>query len=114
MTIRINKRQAIRLLEKAVIRKGHDYVFTDRCVYFNGINSERCMVGEAFSIAGVSDKDLVDMFGSVGLLTSSSRDKSIKDIVYLTAGAREVLQVAQSQQDARQTWGTALSKAKLV
>lgn len=113
MTIRIDKKKALSLLRQAVKRKGSDYVHSGMCVYFNLSTGNRCMVGEAFSIAGVSDDDLGHLYGAVTALRTPYGAPA-EGIVYLTSGAVEAFRLAQYEQDTGHTWGEALSRAKLA
>lgn len=126
MTILVDQKLAVELLERAVAEKGADYIYfppgsSGTCLYDNG-DTPGCIVGHALSYLGVSNPDLgrlddapdnSDEISSSGILPlSNTRVLEAITGVTLTPEAEEVWAIAQRYQDDKVSWGLAVSHAK--
>lgn len=118
----ITVEEAVRALNEAVASKGYDYIDPDaasgnscRNVKYTigGDLVPSCIVGTALVWLGVP----VEWFRlreceshSIYTLSGDLRDTGTLDI---TEDALEILSVAQGQQDQRQPWGVAVTRAVL-
>jgi hypothetical protein len=112
--IHIDKKKAKALLKAAVEKRGPETVVSS-CSYTEYDKDSQelqpsCMVGEALFIAGVPITNLDNLDG----LLCISRYFGDGEGFTLTPGARDVLDRAQSVQDARKPWGDALDEALAV
>jgi hypothetical protein len=114
MPKKINKKQAVALLEYTVQRVGADTVYADRettvygCRYTTEDGTPLCIIGEIFiSELGLDWEPLVDV--------NKDDVRTATDAVYpgmFSKKAVEILQMAQDQQDSGSSWGHALEKAQ--
>lgn len=108
---RVDKREAVVLLERAVLKRGADhYCSGERAVYFDGAGRPFCLVGTALAPLGLTRADLgpfnVSRVDGKGFLS-----KLIAAKIILSEGAIAVFRVAQQAQDEYATWGEALQDA---
>lgn len=95
--------QAINLLEQIVKEFGEDH-YGPRYLFLDG---QRCLVGEALSRLGVSDKALYDL----GILDCEELWDGKLYPIELTFGAHAVYRAAQKAQDEGLNWGQAFDRA---
>lgn len=114
MTIRINKKEAIRLLEQEVAEKGAghkasatNWVLDEK---YRNTNVPNCIIGHIYHRLGITPKDTE---GS-GYITDAVPDieAARPGEFEFTPDAITVLRVAQRTQDLGGTWGEALAAAK--
>lgn len=113
----ITKAKALELLEAAVAERGADYVYErigfdsnstgPSCVYVRS-GCPSCLVGLAMTKAGTPIEQLAEW----DTRFECDAQSVLLDDGLATAGAAEVLTVAQSVQDDGGTWGEALDAAK--
>lgn len=106
---------AIRALRTVVFEKGADYVYPagDKC--FNFVDGEpSCIVGSVLALLGLTfeEADRCGVSGSNDAWETTGKLNQLQDGSFdwvIDEGARLVLAAAQEVQDARRSWGEALS-----
>lgn len=118
----VTKESAIEALKAAVTEKGSDYVYVNgagesptsledsvRCSYVHWSASSGvpgCIVGSTLHRLGVPLRD----FSEAEYHSAEDLEKYIPNLVF-EDGVGEILQAAQTKQDAGKTWGTAYRAA---
>jgi hypothetical protein len=124
--IEIDREKALALLAAEVRTEGPQFVYkrderVDENGDMQGINcryvedgNPSCLVGRVLFRAGVPIEAIHNLDTQWNGMSESIGDAKFPDDVNLTLDAREVLQAAQTSQDAGQTWGEALRSALSV
>jgi hypothetical protein len=98
--------EALNSLNKAVAKKGEDYVYrSGRCRYFEDDGGPSCLVGWVLADKGVTKADL-DARGNVN---SEGLDSLFRSgLVEADDRTRRLLSEAQAANDGRTAWGRAM------
>jgi hypothetical protein len=124
--IEIDREKALALLAAEVRTEGPQFIYkkderVDENGDMQGINcryvedgNPSCLVGRVLFRAGVPIEAISALDTQFEGISESIQDAKFPDDVNLTLDAREVLQAAQTSQDAGQTWGEALRAALSV
>ena len=121
-TIKIDRAQALSLLQQAVDAKGTDYVYqeipkpgTTRApgCWYESNGAPSCGVGQALFLGGVPLQVLADMDNAAEDSSIGAMDTLLAaNGVELTPDALVVFSVFQSYQDLVNSWGYSLGRAK--
>jgi len=119
----IEAEDALALLEQEVQTEGDDFVYTpiplsagagihELCKYVDRDGTPSCLAGRALFSAGVPI-DTLELLDVVGEIRDPECVDILKNVGFeLTPGAVLVLSTAQTFQDVKKPWGTALAEAK--
>lgn len=109
---RVDKREAIILLQRAVLKHGYDYCCPgDKAMYFDGVGRPYCLIGVALASVGLKRAHLgafnISRVDGPGFLSKLIQEADI----ILSEGAIAVFRTAQAAQDDSASWGEALEEA---
>lgn len=118
--IKITKKRALAYIDRAVQKKGKNYVdrgaMHSSCEYFHEKRSggfkPSCIVGHVFWYAGIRDEERINKILNNACEIQYLLHDTYLDGVTITPAALRVLEAAQTSQDDQNAWGIAQKRAR--